>query len=273
MPKAAPGVRVVDFHVHAFPDAVAARALAVLSDAYETEPVVDGTISGLIALMERTGLDYAVIQPVATKATQVEGINDWAASIDDPRIIAFGSMHPDYPDIPRETDRILALGLRGIKIQATWQGVFVDDPRMYPIYEAAQERLIILFHSGAELAEFPEIRATPQRIANLIKDFPKLDVVVAHMGGYLMWDESDEFLVGKNVYLDTSACFPSQLPDERFLNMIRRHSVERVLFATDMPLNEPVAEVERLARIGLSDDELELVLSGNARRLLPGKIV
>jgi predicted TIM-barrel fold metal-dependent hydrolase len=39
-----------------------------------------------------------------------------------------------------------------------------------------------------------------------------------------------------------------------------------------MPLNEPVAEVTRLAGMGLRDDELEMILSGNARRLLPGKI-
>jgi uncharacterized protein len=267
-----PGVRVVDFHVHAFPDAVAERALATLSQAYEMEPIFDGTISGLTALMERTGLDYAVIQPVATKPTQVESINDWAASMDDPGIIAFGSMHPDYPDPAQEIDRIVSLGILGIKIQANWQGVFVDDPKMYPIYEAAQGRLMIMFHSGAELVEFPDLKATPKLIANVIRDFPRLDVVAAHMGGYLMWDEVEEYLVGKKLYLDTSACFPHQLPDERMLDMIRRHGVENVLFATDLPLNDPVTEVQRLARIGLADKELELILSGNARRLLPGKI-
>jgi predicted TIM-barrel fold metal-dependent hydrolase len=271
--QALPNVRVVDFHVHAFPDAVAERAMAVLSEAYDREPVMDGTVSGLTALMERTGLDYAVIQPVATKASQVQGINNWAASIKDPRIIAFGSMHPEYADIASETDRILSLGIPGIKIQATWQGLYVDDPRMYPIYEAAQGRLIIMFHSGDELGDFPQILATPQRIANIVRDFPNLTLIAAHMGGYIMWDEVEECLIGKKLYLDTSACFPEQLPDERLLKMIRNHGAQNILFATDMPLNDPVTDATRLAHSGLTDSELEMILSGNAKRLLPDRIL
>jgi len=259
---------VVDFHVHAFPDAVAERAIVALSEAYGAKPLTDGTIGDLVALMGRTGLDHAVVQPVATKPRPVESIHDWAASLDEPHITAFGSMHPNYPDPGREIDRIISLGIRGIKIQANWQGVFVDDPKMHPIYEAAQGRLIILFHSGAELVEFPELKATPKLIAKVLKDFPKLDVVAAHMGGYLMWDEVDEYLVCKNLYLDTSACFPHQLPDDRLLDMIRRHGAERVVFGTDLPLNDPVVDIERLGRIGLSDAELASILSGNARRLL-----
>lgn len=272
IPSLLPGVKIVDFHVHAFPDAIAGRALSSLSEVYGREAVSDGTISGLTALMERTGLDYAVVQPVATKPTQVESINDWAASIEDPRIICFGSVHPDYPEPAREIDRIISLGIPGIKIQANWQDTCVDDPKMRPIYEAAQGRLIVLFHSGKELTPFPEIKATPKRIANVIRDFPKLTVAAAHMGGYLMWDEVDEYLVGRNVYFDTSACFPHQLPDARLLPMIRNHGVEKVLFATDMPLNEPVADIERLARIGLTNEELELILWGNARRLLGDRV-
>lgn len=258
----------MDFHVHAFPDAVAEKAVAALSQAYGMQPVVDGTITGLKRLMDRAGIQSAVIQPVATKPAQVESINNWAASIADQRIVAFGSIHPDCPDIAGEIDRVVALGLPGIKIQANWQGVFVDDPKMYAIYEAAQGRLIVLFHAGAELVEFPEIKATPRRIANVIRDFPGLCAVAAHLGGYLMWDEVEDCLLGKNIYFDTSACYPHQLPDDRFLSMIRRHGVEKVLFATDLPLNDPVAEIARLESIGLTDHELSLVFSGNAHRLL-----
>lgn len=258
----------MDFHVHAFPDSVAEKAVSALSQAYSMEPVVDGTISGLKQLMDSAGIHRAVVQPVATKPAQVESINNWAASVADDRITAFGSIHPDCPDIAGEIQRITDLGLPGIKIQANWQGVYVDDPKMRPIYDAAQGRLIVLFHAGAELVEFPEIRATPRRIANVIRDFPRLRAVAAHMGGYLMWDEADDCLVGKDIYFDTSACYPHQLPDERFLAMIRNHGAEKVLFATDLPLNDPAAEIYRLANIGLSDEEQRLIFSGNAERLL-----
>ena len=72
--------------------------------------------------------------------------------------------------------------------------------------------------------------------------------------------------------MDTSACFPHELSDERLLDMIRRHGADRILFATDIPLAEPGKEIARLARIGLSDDELEAILWGNAKRLLGDRL-
>lgn len=263
---------VVDFHVHAFPDHVAPKAVETLFTTYQVEPVTNGTVEGLLELMARSGVDYSVVQPVATKSSQVRSINDWAASRDDPRIVCFGGIHPDYEDVPGEIDRIIEMGIPGIKIQSNWQDVYVDDSKMYPIYEAAQGRLMVLFHSGAELTPFEDLKATPKRLAHIHKDFPNLTFVAAHMGGYRMWDEVEEYLIGKNVYLDTSACLPHDLPDERFVDMIRRHGAQKVLFATDLPLNGPVEEANRLAGMGLTDDELELIFWKNAKRLLGDRI-
>lgn len=263
---------IVDFHVHAFPDHVALSALDALYSAYRMMPVTDGTISGLTSMMERDKVSYAVIMPVATKASQVRGINDWAAAQTDPRLIVFGGIHPDFEDAAAEVDRIVSLGLAGIKIQANWQGAYVDDPLMYAIYEAAQGRLIVMFHAGDEHTKFDPLRATPDRLAKVRVDFPQLTMVAAHMGGYRMWDEVDEHLIGKDVYMDTSACFPHELPDERLLDMIRRHGADKILFATDIPLAKPGKEIARLAQIGLDDDELEAILWGNAKRLLGDRL-
>lgn len=222
--------------------------------------------------MSVSGVAYSVLQPVATKPAQVTSINDWAASQTDPHIISFGGIHPDYEDVTGEIERINLLGLPGIKIQGNWQGVYIDDPKMYPIYEAAQGQLIVMFHSGAELAPFDTMRATPQRLAKVHSDFPNLTMIAAHMGGYLMWDEVEEHLVGRQVYFDTSACFAKDLGDEQFLRMIRNHGAERVLFATDLPFGDPNADIPRLQTMGLTDDELALIFRDNARRLLPGRL-
>lgn len=226
----------------------------------------------MLAHMDKAGVNWSVVQPVATKASQVRSINDWAASHTDPRIVSFGGIHPDYEDVAGEMERIVSLGLPGIKIQGNWQEVYVDDPSMYPIYEAAQGRLIVLFHSGEELAPFDIMRATPKRIRQVHDDFPKLTIVAAHMGGYRMWDDVEKYLLGRDVYLDTSACFPADLPDERFIDLIRRHGVEKILFATDMPFGDPLDDMPRMLSLGLSDSELELIFWRNAQRLLPGNI-
>jgi len=262
------GVPVADFHVHVFPDDVASRALDTLLSAYGVEPVTDGTVSGLLAHMRASGVLWSVVQPVATKPSQVRSINDWAASHTEPGIISFGAVHPDSIDPARDVDDVVSRGLPGIKIQANWQNVYVDEPRMYPIYEAAQGRLIVLFHSGDELTPFDELKATPKRIARVLADFPRLTIVAAHMGGYRMWDDVEKHLLGREIYLDTSACFPEDLPDDRFLDMIRRHGADKILFATDSPFGDATRDIPRLAKMGLSDDELELIFHGNARRLL-----
>lgn len=264
--------RVVDFHVHAFPDAVAERAIQALLTAYQVEAVTDGTVSGLLGHMQKAGVGYSVVQPVATKPAQVRSINDWAASHQDRRIISFGGIHPAYEDVPGEMERIIAMGLPGIKIQGNWQRVYIDDPAMYPIYEAAQGNLIVMFHSGAELAPFEKMHATPARIARVHAQFPGLTIIAAHMGGYLMWDEVEESLLGKDVYFDTSACFAKDLDDARFVSMIRRHGVERIVFATDLPFGDPLVDIPRLSRVGLTADELEMIFFGNAERLLGTRV-
>jgi predicted TIM-barrel fold metal-dependent hydrolase len=263
---------IVDFHVHAFPDEVAERAINALLEAYHVRAVTDGTVGGLLRHMRESKVAYSVVQPVATKPSQVRSINDWAASRTEPGIVCFGAIHPDYEDVRGEIERIISLGIPGIKIQGNWQGVCVDDPRMMPIYEAAQGRLMIMFHSGEELAPFEEMKATPRRLAAVHRDFPNLTMIAAHMGGYRMWDEVEECLLGKDVYFDTSACFPQDLPDSRFLEFIRRHGAERILFATDSPFGDALADIPRLLQMGLTDSELDLIFSKNARRLLGSRI-
>ncbi len=264
--------RIVDFHVHVFPDEVAERALQALIGAYNWEPVTDGTRAGLAAHMQRSGVGCSIVQPVATKPAQVRSINDWASSHTDPRVISFGAIHPDYEDIQGEIDRIISLGRPGIKIQANWIGRYVDDPSMFPIYESAQGKLIFTFHSGDELTPFEDKKSTPRRLANVHRLFPDLTMICAHMGGYKMWDEVEEYLLGTGVYLDTSACFPGDMPDGQLLSMIRRHGVDRIVFATDSPFGDARADIPRLLGLGLTDDELERVFWRNAEALLGDRV-
>jgi len=259
---------VVDFHTHAFPDHVAARATQALVSAYNAPLAADGTINGLLASMDQAGVARSVVLPVATRPEQVVGINDWAVSLNGPRLVMFGAMHHEFPDPSGEISRIADLGIKGIKIHGNWQDIYVDDPRLYPTYAAASGRLTVVFHSGAELGPIDEIKADPRRIASVRDRFPNLTMVVAHMGGYLMWDEAADHLAGSRVYLDTSACYPRLLPDERFVDMIRAHGVDRVLFGTDSPINRPQSDIDRLSSCGLSDDELERILCTNAAKLL-----
>ena len=259
---------VVDFHTHVFPDKVAERAVASLTSSYGVQPVATPTVAGLLALMDEVGVDVSVVGPVATRADQVVSINNWAAASSSGRVVCFGALHPELPDVAAEVERIASLGLRGIKCQPNFQRFSPDDPRMWPAYQAAEGRLAVLFHSGQEIAPLPEIYAQPEALARVHAMFPKLTMVAAHLGGYQMWQEVRAHLLGKDVYLDTSYCPPSEVSDGDMVDLIRTHRAERVVFASDFPWGHPGRDLARLCRLGLGSDEIEAVAWGNATRIL-----
>jgi uncharacterized protein len=264
-------MRIIDFHTHAFPDAIAPAAVASLAAEGDVSAHYDGTVAGLVATMDRSGVDVSVVQPVATKPSQVSTINEWAVSVASDRIIAFGAMHPDLDDPATELARMHALGLRGFKMHSEYQHFAPDEPRLDPIWSAAAELgLIAFFHAGADIA-VPTVRGTPGAFGRLLDRWPGLTVVLAHMGGYDLWTGVAEVLAGRDVWLDTSYTL-GHLSDEEFVSLIGAHGSDRVLFGSDGPWTDPAAEVAHLRRLGLAPAEIDGILGGNAERLLGNSI-
>jgi len=263
-----PPEHAVDFHAHAFPQKVAARAVESLAAAYGVTPVAEPTIAGLLKTMDEAGIDISVVAPVATRPDQVRSINDWAAATRSARIVCLGAIHPGLDDLAAEAERVAGLGLPGIKLQPNFQQFVPDDRRLWPLYEVMQGRLVALFHSGQEIAPLAQVYAAPAALARVHEAFPGLKMVIAHMGGYRMWDEVREHLLGRDVYLDSSYCPEEDLSDDALLDMIQTHGPARVVFASDFPWGHPGRDLRRLARLGLAAEDLEAVAWRNACRLL-----
>ena len=178
----------------------------------------DGTYAGMRGAMEAAGIDVAVLQPVATRPDQVCSINDWTAGLAGDHVVSFGAIHPDFEGVAEEFARMRSLGIRGVKLHPEFQLCAPDDERMHPIYEAADaEGLIILFHAGIDIA-IDTLTGTPDVFARVHEAYPGLRIVLAHMGGFRMWDEVREHLVGRDVWLDTSYTL-GHLPDEEFVDL------------------------------------------------------
>ena len=132
---------IVDLHTHTFPDSIAPATVDKLQALSHTRPFSDGTVSGLAASMERAGVDWSVVLPVATNARQVPRVNDASARLCQEErgrgILSFGCMHPEFPDWRSELARVAGMGLRGIKLHPVYQGTDFDDPRFLRILERA----------------------------------------------------------------------------------------------------------------------------------------
>lgn len=260
---------IIDFHTHAFTDAIADRAIASLSAASGgMEPRTNGTASGLIACMDKCGVDHAVVLNIATKPTQQQRINDWAAEQNHGRLTMFGSVHPDAPDVFNELERIKALGLPGVKLHPEYQGFFVDEDRMLPIYrKIAALGLITVFHAGQDIGFMPPAKAAPDRMIRALAAFDGAPVVAAHFGGYIQWDEVLEKLCGLPVYFDTSFCF-GRLQPPLARKIIEKHTADRILFGTDLPWSDACAERRLIESLNLTEEEKEKIYWKNASSLL-----
>jgi predicted TIM-barrel fold metal-dependent hydrolase len=260
----------IDFHAHAFPDDLAEHAIATLNGgiAPDYHAVLDGTLGGLLASMDRAGIDAAVICSIATAPRQVEPILRWSLSIAGDRIIPFGSVHPDCEDMPAAVRRIADAGLKGIKLHPLYQGFATDAPRLWPLYGAIAERgLVLVMHTGCDVA-FPldDDRASPTRLLTVHRAFPDLRLVAAHLGGWRTWREAAETIAGTGVYLETSYAL-GQGEDDAVERVWSRHSPDRVLFGTDTPWRDQSVELAEWTE-WLPEGDRRKVLHDNAAALL-----
>ena len=261
---------IIDFHTHAFPDELAKRALSTLLTNIDEvfTPITDGTISGLIRNMDASGVDISVIQPVITKQSQFVSLNEWAASTASDRIIPFGGIYPHTDDYKRDINFIAALGLKGLKFHCEYQDFVIDEPKLLRIYDYALSRgLILLHHAGADPGYNAPYRSSPQRFANIADAMKGGVIVAAHFGGHAEWDDVERYLVGKNIYLDTSMGF-EYFPQEQFLRIIKNHGTKNILFASDAPWSDAKAEIESLKALPLPAEDKDMILGGNARQIL-----
>jgi uncharacterized protein len=258
-------LRIVDIHAHIFPDKIARKAALAIGDFYDIPMKFDGTVSTLLELDDKSGIDTSIVHSVATVPQQVEAINDFIALTvrqNPDRLIGFATIHPGYDSIEKEIERIISLGLRGIKIHPDFQKFNLDSTEALKIYEVIEGRLPILVHNGDFRYEYSKAK----RMASVVKRFPKLEVICAHFGGWSEWEESADILEGHNVKVDTSSSLYALTP-EQARKLIDKYGVDNVLFGTDYPMWGPENELEFFNNIDLSSEEREKILHGNAERL------
>lgn len=261
---------VIDFHTHVFHDKLAEWVIESLveSSKGECQPCSDGTVKGLLKKMDEFGVDISVAQPIVTKAKNTEIQNRWAKEITSERIISFGSIHPKTDDYKRDIDLICNLGLPGIKFHPEFQDFYIDEPKMLKVYDYALSKgLMLLFHAGCDASFSPPYHSTPKQFAEISKEMQGGVIIAAHLGGQSQWDDVEKYLVGTNVYFDT-AMGMNLYPHDQFVRIVRNHGADKILFGSDSPWTKANEEIEILNSLPLTNEEKDLILYKNAKRLL-----
>lgn len=259
---------IIDFHAHAFPDEVAAGAIPYLEEEGNVKALHDGRIASLLELMDRDHIEKSVICTIATRPAQFEAILSWSRHIRSERIIPFPSFHPDDPQMLAQIGRISEEGFKGIKMHPYYQQFFLDDKKLYPAYEAISDLgLILVMHTGFDIA-FPRIRrCDPRQALNVLSRFPRLKMVTTHLGAWQQWPEVEELLAGREIYMDISYTL-DQLDPQTARRIILKHPGEYILFGTDSPWAGARDTVKQLLALQLGPEREELILRQNGLALL-----
>lgn len=266
---------IIDFHTHVFPDAIAKPTIDFLSSKSGYTPYGDGTFESLVSLMDNGCIDKSVILPVVTKPSQFAKVNEFAKSLEAAgRVYSFGGIHPADETPFEHLDRIKEMGLHGIKLHPDYQGAFIDDERYISIIRYALSiGLAVVTHAGVDDGCSGEVKCTPDRILRVLDAVysgstpSEPRIILAHAGGFKMYDEVLKKLCGLPVYFDLAYVMEFEDP-EIMLSIIHSHGAEKMLFASDSPWSDPGKSAEKLRQLPLSQEELDKIFFKNALRVL-----
>lgn len=259
-------MEIIDIHTHIYPNDIAQKATDSVRKYYHIgDAGMNGTVDMLLDRGKAAGISKFVVLPVAIRADHVQSINHFIVGQVQRHdcFVGFGTVHAEMEDPAREAERILQLGLKGIKMHPDMQRFGIDDERLFPMYEAIQGKFPVLLHMGDHQYDYSH----PARLHRVLKLFPKLDAIAAHFGGYSMYDTACRELKDTNCIMDVSSSL-MYLPEGEAERYIGIYGAERMAFGSDYPIWDPVTEVERFMRLKITQEQKEQILHKTAQRLL-----
>lgn len=265
---------VIDFHTHTFPEKIASKTLSLLSSRSKIIPFTNGCLDGLKNSMQYGNIDLSIVLPVVTKPEQFKTITECALQINETEykngsgILSFAGVHPKSEHYKEELKAIKSLGFKGIKLHPDYQDTMIDDiSYLRLIDEASNQDLIISIHAGIDVGLGEPVHCPPKAAANMLKQVKPEKLILAHGGGFAAWDEVEQYIVGKNVYLDTAVIW-GNIKEDQFLRILKNHGEDRILFATDSPWSGQKESVETISHLPIPESTKDKILYKNALELL-----
>lgn len=247
-----PEDRIIDSHVH-----------LKHGDAEGTEYSPEA----IVRIMDEVGIDKSVVFAMSTTTRRSIEMAKGAVDKFPDRLIPYVYALPNYErPVLEEIGRALTeLDFKGIKIHIgeCTLAEYVVDPVIGLAGELGSPCLI-------------DCGGDHEAIARMAVNFPKTNIIVAHLGRYLCEDPIliDRFIslasAYPNIYLDISGVV---IPG-KIVEALQRAGPKRVLFGTDGPHEAPdavayaQAEIGKVRKLGLSEGDQRAILGENIASLL-----
>ena len=274
-----------DVHTHFLPP----RVMAKVREQFDTAgPLIGrpwplqyrGDDDDLVATLRGFGVRRFSALAYAHRPGMAEFLNDWSSAFADrtPDCLRSATFYPE-PGAAAYVATRLAEGAEIVKVHVQVGGFDVRDPLLREVWgllEDAGTPVVLHAGSGPVATRY----TGPGPVADLLRSYPRLALVIAHLGApeyaeFVALAEAhervcvDTTMVFTDFFDDLGAAFPADLlPRLRDLQ-------PKVLLGSDFPnIPYPYAtQLEGLARLDLGDDWLRAVCWENATRLFGDSVV
>ena len=241
---------IVDAHVHIGPTKFVGRP---------------HDLARVLKAMDESGIDKALLLPTVSTGSPypADKVAEEVKKAPD-RLVAFTVVNPKAPDaVEKLEEAVLKYGAKGLKIHPTFQALPADDEIwVYPLVEKAQElKIPVMIHSG----EGPY--ALPWQIGLVAMDFPKVTIIMAHMGLCSLSYTDGAIKMAKrasNLILETSGV----VYDVPITKACQAIGSDRIIFGSDAPTNNPIHEIKKIQVAKISEEDKRKILGENIARIL-----
>jgi uncharacterized protein len=281
---------IIDAHTHIFTagiiENVAKKTEMVKRLCLETEEGPDRIgVDTLENRMKSADVEACLVLPTAN-AENVKKVNDSFIDIaehSDSIYTAF-TLHPGYQDNKKEIARFKNKGINAIKMCSFSQGFVLNGPKTIELFDILKNEnrynngkffviLDTLYSAAKYFGTKPEYTTTPALLGDLVRNYPEIKFVGAHMGGLdAPFIEIREHLrPAENFYIDTSNGAHT-LSNADFIELLKTHGPEHIMFGTDWPWFGYDGEIELIDRLlgeaAFNKKQKSDVYRGNISKLL-----
>ncbi len=219
------------------------------------------TAADLIALLDEVEVDAALCFPLGTRASDaglrlvIEGVQKYPD-----RLRGFYWGNPHDPAAPGELEKcVREYGLSGLKLHPTSDSWMAGHPMADPLMHKAEELGVpVTIHSHQPGSQ-------PALIGELATRFPKVTVIMAHMGMHHYRDAMYVASKEPNVVLETAV---QPWAHRMARDVVDRIGLDRLVWGSDAPLHHPTVEKAKIEVSALTDAERDAVMGGNIARIL-----
>ncbi len=240
------------------------------------------TTDDLLKSMSEARIDYSFViaDKIGDKGLSTDGAIEMTKNSEKLRVIGNVDMSNfDQNQIKKLCDYLSNKKIIGVKLYLGYEAFYAYDERLFSLYQFCSEHNYpIMYHTGMLEMNYKGLLkyAHPLTIDEVAVQFPRLNIIIAHMGNPWIMDCAAVILKNKHVYADISGLFEEyktisssqkKYVADKLYDFGQFAGFSKCLFGTDWPLYDQKEYLDFFYQINMTDKERDVMCVQNACRL------